>query len=573
MQLTPRSEDSTERERALVFVGLMVLALVVSLLLISDKLFFVFGFDTPNYILLAKSIATGHGYSDINTPGFPPHTQYPPGLPLILSPVLYLFGYNLVWMHLAVIFFAFLSIYVIKRVFESVELGYLGIFIALLTLTSFHFVEFSREILSEVPYLFFSLLGVLFFEKYFERRENPLYLVLFTAALVAAYFVKMIGITLYAAALTALALRALEGRGRARLPIRTILVFAVLAILPFVLFMLRNAYYSSGVDTYQSIFLTADYYNLSSGHAGLMSIFSRTLQNLGIYAFLPSKMVLTYLYGGGFPAWAGTLISLLLLVLMLYGLGRELYRKRGIKEFYVIYFFGLIIAWPVYGLGDSYRYLVPLIPFFYYYLFMGIGGIAGRVARSSEGAQGAAGRRAVALCFALLLVLNVMAERPFFFSSTVPSRIHYSVSLLGDNLFKRYETLAPEAFSGSEMAEMPSCFRHYVLGSYYLRTILRPGDVVTSRKPWLTALITGGYVLKFPFTPEREKMLEFFRDKKVDYVLVDGCYRETRDYVFPFMQKYSGLFERPHKKYLVFRFRGVENKQGQEEGGGATRER
>lgn len=567
MQLTPRSEDSTERERALVFAGVMVLALVVSLLLISDKLFFVFGFDTPNYILLAKSIATGHGYSDINSPGFPPHTQYPPGLPLILAPVLYLFGYNLVWMHLVIIAFALFSMPLIRRVFGSADLPYLGIFIALLTLTSFHFVEFSREILSEVPYLFFSLLGLLFFEKYLQKRESQLYLVLFTAALVAAYFVKMIGITLYAAALSALVLRALERSGRRGTHIRKIAVFAVLAILPFVLFMLRNAHYSSGVDTYQSIFLTADYYNLSSGHAGLISIFARTFRNLGIYVFLPSKMVLMYLYAWGFPAWVGTLISVILLVLMLYGLGRELLRKRGIKEFYVIYFVGLIIAWPVYGIGDSYRYLVPMIPFFHYYLFMGIRGLAARLAPSPEGAQGALGRRVVALCFGLLLVLNVVAERPFFLSSTVPARVHSSLALLGGNLFRRYEALPPTAFSGQEMARMSPCFRDYILASYYLGTILGPGDVVTSRKPWLTALITGGYVLKFPFTPEREKMLEFFRERKIDYVLVDECYRETRDYVIPFMRKYPDLFERPDKEYLVFRFRGAE------EDGGAAGER
>ncbi len=565
MQLTPRSEDSTERERTLVMAVVLVLALIVSIQLLSGNLFFVFGFDTPNYILLAKSIAAGHGYSDINAPGFPPHTQYPPGLPLILAPVVYLFGYNLVWMHLVIIFFAFLSVPLLLRVFSREERGYLGVFIALLTLTSFHFVEFSREILSEVPYLFFSLLGVLFFEKYFHERENPRYLALFTAALVAAYFVKMIGITLYAAALSALALRALERRGRAGLYIKKILVFAVLAILPFVLFMLRNAYYSSGVDTYQSIFLTADYYNLSSGHAGLLSIFERTFRNLGIYILLPSRMVLAYLYAGPLPAWTRTFFSILLLLLMLYGLGRELMRTRGIKEFYVIFFVGLIIVWPVYGIGDSYRYLVPMIPFFYYYLFSGIRGAAGWAARGGRGA-GRAGRTAAALAFVLIFVLNVFAQRYFFLSSRVPARIHSSISLLGENLFKRYEALPPTAFAGQEMAGLPSCFREYILGSYYLGTIMRPGDVAASRKPWLTALITGGYALKFPFTPEREKMLEFFRERKIGYVLADECYRETRDYLIPFMRKYADLFERPDKRHLVFRFRGTESREGGEEG-------
>jgi len=42
--------------------------------------------DDANYIILAESIAKGHGYRQINYPTAP-ETRYPPVLPLVLAPL------------------------------------------------------------------------------------------------------------------------------------------------------------------------------------------------------------------------------------------------------------------------------------------------------------------------------------------------------------------------------------------------------------------------------------------------------------------------------------------------------
>jgi len=41
--------------------------------------------DDAVYAILAKSLATGHGYRYLNLPGEPPATHFPPGYPLFLA--------------------------------------------------------------------------------------------------------------------------------------------------------------------------------------------------------------------------------------------------------------------------------------------------------------------------------------------------------------------------------------------------------------------------------------------------------------------------------------------------------
>ena len=50
--------------------------------------------DTGAYILLAKSLSLCQGYREIWLVGNPLHTRFPFMYPLLLVPIIYLFGYN-----------------------------------------------------------------------------------------------------------------------------------------------------------------------------------------------------------------------------------------------------------------------------------------------------------------------------------------------------------------------------------------------------------------------------------------------------------------------------------------------
>ncbi len=64
-------------------------ALAAGALALNDSLVGVF-YDDGLYAVLARSLATGHGYSYLHLPGAPPAVHFPPFYPLLLSP---LFGF------------------------------------------------------------------------------------------------------------------------------------------------------------------------------------------------------------------------------------------------------------------------------------------------------------------------------------------------------------------------------------------------------------------------------------------------------------------------------------------------
>jgi hypothetical protein len=62
--------------------ALVILAIGIALI---DALPVGVAFDDGMYVILAKAIATGHGYRWLNLPGAPPATHFPPGYPALLA--------------------------------------------------------------------------------------------------------------------------------------------------------------------------------------------------------------------------------------------------------------------------------------------------------------------------------------------------------------------------------------------------------------------------------------------------------------------------------------------------------
>jgi hypothetical protein len=72
-------------ERAAVaFTALAVLGIGLAII---DALPVGVFYDDAMYVILAKSLATGHGYRWLNLPGTPPATHFPPGYPALLATI------------------------------------------------------------------------------------------------------------------------------------------------------------------------------------------------------------------------------------------------------------------------------------------------------------------------------------------------------------------------------------------------------------------------------------------------------------------------------------------------------
>ena len=83
--------------------------------------------DSGVYILLAQSLVSGQGYSDVYAVGEPPHTKYPPVFPLLLAPIVYLFDLNFWAMRLFILGLGLLGLYAVFILFRRLAGGKLAL--------------------------------------------------------------------------------------------------------------------------------------------------------------------------------------------------------------------------------------------------------------------------------------------------------------------------------------------------------------------------------------------------------------------------------------------------------------
>jgi len=157
-----------KNEKKILFAVLLLAA--ISIFILALNVDNQWAQDSHWYMSLAKNLASGEGYTlDRETP----FAQYPPGFPLLLMSFLYLFkdiqisGLILVGMFSIL---TLLIIYKIGKLFSPL----VGLLSVTLLMTHNLFIFNTVSIMTEIPFMFFSLLGLYLFIKGFE---NPKYFI------------------------------------------------------------------------------------------------------------------------------------------------------------------------------------------------------------------------------------------------------------------------------------------------------------------------------------------------------------------------------------------------------------
>jgi hypothetical protein len=522
-----------------IWAAVFAVVLVLGLELIDYRFSFMRGADNVHYVLLAKAIATGHGYSDIHIPGHPVHTHFPPGLPVLLSPVYYLLGYNFMCMRLLIIIVGLASVYLVRVVFEREGDRTMGIILSLLVGTNFYFLFFMKEIMAEIPYMFLSLLAVYRLENHPRGKDVGPYVILAPLLVVMAYLTKMIGVTIYIAALTVLLMRA-YGTGERKPYVKKFLLFAVIGIVPLLLWTLRNSLSPGWGETYEAFFLQVDYYDQESGPLGFGSFLSRSWNNLIMFVNVFYSPFITYLdFRKMVPPIMLTLTSLFIIATVLCGLFHGLYYKRGVKDFYVLFYLAILAVWPV-DTGDLTRLMVPVIPFLYFYFLAGINRFV-RLAVPVNRSELLGKKLFFIPCF-FFLMINIVEIRAMVWPPSVPGKVHRSMGLLSANLFKRVERVELDVMTNEYFKTEVPCYHQYLHAAHTIGEISGPGEVIMARKPGVAALVSGRHALRFPYTRDKAMMLKFIEDNGVVYILLDGCYEETENYLVPFLEENTDRF-------------------------------
>lgn len=442
--------------------------------------------DNAQFINLGRSLAEGHGLSE-TIEGEPiPHTKYPFGFPLLLAIVHILFPGNLIALKSLVLLLYAVSIpltYLLIRRFADPPLS-LGV--SALCLVSPLLLDYSHQIMSEIPFLLCSLVALLLLHRA-QKSSTLSTLALAIIAIIAAYYIRSAGLILIG---TGILFFALHKKWKEA---GLIAIGSFLLALPW---QIRNA--SLGSTPYIKQLLSINPYRPEEGMLTLTTLTGRILANLELYGLkiipyilLPSSIDTHYFVGAVFSA------------LILYALIAGLL-KRHLLIVYLTCYLILYILWP-YVWSDT-RFLVPAIPIFFYAILTSMDELLHLLARALKKTASRAG---IVLFFLFLLGSNIYET---------------------NNLAEYTGQLSPE-------------WNNYFIAAEWIKDNTEPDAKIACRKPYLLNAIASrkatGYAWKAP-----DQVIAEFEQKGIDIVVIDQIgFRSTPEFLVPAVRAHANRFK------------------------------
>ncbi len=318
------------------------------------------GDDWAAYVMQAESLLTGtprefvvrNAFTTQESTAFIGPVAYPWGFPVLLVPFhAACGGLNILCLKsVNVLFFAmFLAVFVVflhRRLALLDSILFLAVFAFSPTLLNFH-----NNLLSDIPFLFFSTLALLLIETTLIARDDftggILSNVGLGAALFAAFFVRTNGVLLVPTLFLTQVVLYWRTRGAVTRDLRRALP---LALIPYFVFGLLTA-------LVLTVFPAGEGSHLE--HYAALT-WSRVLGNLTAYinmpaAFFENVPLAPILYGATLPFALG---------------GAVLNAKKDFHlSIYIILSLALFITWPD---QQGIRFLFPLLPFIFYFALRGM---------------------------------------------------------------------------------------------------------------------------------------------------------------------------------------------------------
>lgn len=505
--------------------GLVALHIALCVALFDPKVHT--GGDSVTYVLLAESILeVGDGYSLSLEPGPPEaHTKYPPGYPIFLAPLVAAFGRDFVVLKLLSMLFTAASVLVFCLFARKNREPLPWFCLALAFAISPGVVDYSRWMLSEAPFLFFTLLAVWMLREDEEesRMGWPFWLGLFAS--VASFYVRSIGALLLAGASLAYLLR------------REWLKFLIHGVVGAGLtipWLVRNQMVTGSTTPYWEEFLLQNVYEPESGMLDFLGMVGRFFENGWLYATRELPRVLV----GSDSTWSGNIllgcIAAAVCALAAFALVRALIDRPNAAGFYLI-LNGVAIMLFQTSVNDV-RYLIPLVPLIFVYMDDGARALMERLQKRGEGGavrvKGTGKKpdrppRFATLPVYVASVLSVLAIGAH--AVKIPANL---------DMLARYN-------AGDRYAGYPPAWRNFFEASLWVEANT-PSDVsVTVRKPRLFNALAGRRARVYPFSTDTDSVLQIVR--QTDLVVIDAIFPTTQRYLLPALQQQSSGFSVLHQ--------------------------
>lgn len=446
------------------------------------------GGDNASYVLLSRSLVQTGSLSDIWTPGAVPNTLYPFGFPVLLAPVS-LLGLPYVWYKIIPFIAGLAGLWVVWSIFRRRDPVIAAAVVMLLAVNP-HFVGYGHWVLSEMPFLLFSLIGLLFL-RLWEERPRPMTFVLLILAAVFTNYIRNAGLALFAG----VALHLLINKRY-----HAVAFFLTGCVALNVPWLMRNQAVGTGYGYFDWL-LMRDPYQIELGRMTLGELLGRLGTNTGIYGqgIIP-RMLFPTLDQWSFTN-AGWVVCAVLGAPALTGWLIETFRNRSPEGWYVAVFLAMVLLWPT-AWADV-RLLLPLLPLLLFYTVQGSAHLIGK----------ATGRNKPVLLLAVVTGLLV----PTLSSSIGGWRQAVAVN-------KAYA-------AGDRLAGYDPAWRSFFGAARWVRHNTPQQAVVVSRKPSLFYLESERKTFCYPFTANRDSVVHEI--SKADYVMVEPVSGTAQRYLIP----------------------------------------
>ena len=316
------------------------------------------GGDNARYICGAISLAKTGEYKDIEHPNEHYKTTDQPGVSIMLAPLVKIFGVNIPLFKFVPFLLTIGSLILFFILLENFIAKEIAIILTLILGTQPYISTFSSMIMTEIPFIFFSLLSFWLLLKY-EKSEKINYImgILCALSILMTYFSRTMGIGF---------------------SISSVLYFVLkkdwkkaffLGVLVFILFggwQLRNKLVG-GTSQLSAI----------TGANGLGAEGITILVGKGIKNLLTSlNLIPQVLFADASVRWKINpfgVKELIILSLVFIGYVSNLIKKRSqLDLFFIIALASLCIGTPDSNLLPMVRYLCVFVPFFILYFYLGI---------------------------------------------------------------------------------------------------------------------------------------------------------------------------------------------------------
>jgi hypothetical protein len=453
--------------------------------------------DNFGYLNYASSILQGKGYSSPYSADFPATNWFPPGYSTILATLMLVFGQNIVLLKIANgLFFlgAILLFYtLIRKITGNVHLAFVVCFLLLM---NSGLLRLATILMSEVPYIFFSILALYFLTKLHDDikiwKSKYFYGVLLAA--VAAFYIRSIAIVLIGAIILYWLIekkwkRALSFIGG----------FAVL----YIPWMIRNAVYGIKGRYLDAMFVVNNW-RPEEGHISTISAFFDKIQVNFYDTVIKGFTDVIFPFAGVGDMSKMTVIFIGVIVLVIVFLGAW---KTGRYRFlFCSYIVGNILVFLMWHPGNGSRYVWPLAPFVAFCFFYGFYRLADLVYKA---------RKKDIPKFAPYLYLIFV-----FFSLPMLNNMKLAAAQDYDPAYKNYFDMA--------------------------KTVKKQGGknlVIACRKPDMFYFFSGTYVTCYAYSLDDKEVIRDLLKKKVDFVVLEQLgYGSTGRYLYPAIIKNQELF-------------------------------